>query len=332
MDMDSGPPQRTDSGYASDDGEEVFLLPRDARAAVGGPGGPGGWADRLSALVGGGRVMLPPDGDGGQPSKWALWGARARRARDAVRAAEGFEFWAFVLSTSALPFAAYTATGDALGWTDRRKKTPADWAHDFVGCLMWCSFLFCVRGRKARTSLTTVAATLVTSLAWGFASELGMFRHSLADVHRWGAAMWAAVGLAIAGTLVGGYLHVSYAWRHGRMFSVVGRPLILGAVFFLSTVSVAAAQNSVRGSPQATIHFHHYQLAFLLATACIAPAWWSRLCLGVCLGLFTHGIAAYGADNVLDQNWAKPNCGGGAWSCKCARVACSCAAGGLLAG
>jgi hypothetical protein len=241
--------------------------------------------------------MLTDDAEEGARPRSPLGevGLKLHRFGAAVRGLEGYEFWLFIFSTAILPFAVYTSVGDWLEWEDRRHKTPADWAHDLVSCIMWCSFLFTARGgRKVHLHWLTVIATLATSLGWGFVSELKVFQHSLADVSKWGFPMWLAIGTALAAVIVGGIFHVIYAWQHKRMFSIVYRPLILAVVFAASTAIVSLVQNNTYGMPSTMIHFHHYQFSLLLAMSCILPTWWSRILQGICLGLFTNGIAAYG--------------------------------------
>lgn len=280
--------------------------------------------ERMWSWRNGGVRLTEQDGEQAS-SSLSKFSASLTRLGQSIKALEGYEFWLFIFSTAILPFALYTGIGDFLGWDDRRHKTPADWAHDLVGCIMWCSFLFTARGgAKVKLHWMTVVSTLVTSLGWGFLSEFKAFHHSLTTISKWGLPMYLAVSFALLVILIGAIFHILYAWQHNRMFSIVYRPLILSTVFSISTIVVSHVQNNTHGMPSTVIHFHHYQFSLLLSMSCILPTWWSRILQGICLGLFTNGIAAYGADNVLDQNWAKPNCGGATWSCKCAKVTCSC--------
>lgn len=326
------PLMRSDSGYDSAEDDLGLPPPYPRYVPFDTPLSRNGWLGRIKGLwtlsFGYDRIALDDEEPNGH---WTQAKAAVARGLAGLRNLEGFQFWLFIICTAILPFSVYTAVGDYFEWDDRRHKTPADWAHDLISCIMWCSFAFTARGgSKVKLHWSTVATTLATALIWGTLSELPVFRHSLTDIGKWSVWMWGALAFAMLLVLFGAALHIQYAWNHKRMFSIVYRPLILTTIFVVSAVIISHVQNTIPGAPTTTIHFHHYQFSLLLSLSCILPTWWSRILQGICLGMFVHGQAAYGADNVLDQNWSKPNCESGLWSCKCARVSCSCREPGVL--
>ena len=125
---------------------------------------------------------------------------------------------------------------------------------------------------------------------------------SLADMSRWGAGAWAALGVGAA--LVAALLlwHAAHAWRtlSRRAFAAYLASRLAPFAFYGIAVGAARAAFDA-GKETREPHLHHAALALAVAAFGRFNRPVSAAVLAIAAGIFVQGIGAYGFDPMVVQ-------------------------------
>ncbi|KAJ3241428.1 hypothetical protein HDU81_000477 [Chytriomyces hyalinus] len=237
------------------------------------------------------------------------------------------KFVLFCFVTIAIAYPLYRTVGVLyLGWEGHR-KSPAKHFNDILVSINYALPLF-VFGNYSNTINWIMAVSFFVSLGgFGWLAEAPFLRHSFVTVKNWGAGMYITIILAV-GAIVGalGYhLYLAYTFRlilgDGTEATILGWYLV-GILIPVSLITTAwlvcVAQNLSKpvisfGFPgneatlgskweRVSLHPHHWAIFYSIAYFTRFDNVASNIAAGIVLGMYMHGIAAYGHDELLERH------------------------------
>jgi hypothetical protein len=186
-------------------------------------------------------------------------------------------------------------------WEHKRSFTlEGFWTYESTQVVSDTVIFFTV-GRLWKQRGTDQISFLLTLLASNvFMSYLPNFKFLQASVSlyamhcRWSWKLWMFVATLIPLVMVVVFRHVHYAVRKGVFARKIVELIVAFCLWFLPYIS----------SPY--FHLHHWFAGWWVGMHANFgdDAWWSRMTMAWCWGMYINGIAAYGRDPVLTCGYA----------------------------
>lgn len=167
------------------------------------------------------------------------------------------------------------------------------WKHDSAYVITDGLFFFMVGRLYKRGGVDHLAwflTVLSSTLFYSGLTQLDFMQHSISlyEMHcEWPPGLWI---FAVFAVIIVCSIVIAHVRRIHRKRLSIERLLEIAfcLVFFLAPYVASPF-----------FHFHHWFAGWLLGMHFNLDAWWSRLAMAFCWGLYVNGIAVYGRDPIL---------------------------------
>jgi hypothetical protein len=187
-------------------------------------------------------------------------------------------------------FYIYKMSAEVFNW-QHTKRNYTDTYSDLAYLLFLSTVLFFLGNYKETLDYTTLISIFIGLYGFGYLGELSFMKNSLAGYKDWPVEAWIVYmsGLLIILAL-GGY-HLYEAYNHD----------ILPAYLLALLIPIASAYAAYNTSIKENLKFrpHHWVIFYMLSFFTRFNTTISKVSGGLCIGIFVHGISAYGVDKAF---------------------------------
>ncbi|KAJ3380339.1 hypothetical protein HDU84_006012 [Entophlyctis sp. JEL0112] len=193
---------------------------------------------------------------------------------------------------------------------------------DLVESLTYSLPLFIFGNYTNTLNWTILVVAVVVMFGFGWFAERPFMRHSLVTIKNWPFGMYATVFTALGAIIATLCYHIYLAYSFkvvlddGSETSIVGWYLVgilIPVGLLCAGYGVSSAQNIKRRSSsdvddveagegpweRVGVHPHHWAIFYSIGYFTRFTDTWSNVAAGVSLGMYMHGVAAYGHDALL---------------------------------
>jgi len=207
------------------------------------------------------------------------------------------KFLVFIFSIIIIPYISYIGIAGLLNWTELQNKTTRVYITDLI-IITGSSILIYFGGNYYETFGWITYASFISSLfIFGKICELHFTKRSLtsSSVDYWTPQLYTLVifGLIIVSIIT--FIHIYLAYKN---LSVKKRMVyyICSFIPFLMFMYIVLI---ISKKIDCDFHLHHSEIFFILCFFTRFNDVISKLCAGVCLGIFLQGVSSYQLETII---------------------------------